>query len=74
MKCYICDNGIKKSQAHFGDIGTPLEGRPLCEYCYYDAETCAIVYYGRNETPYLISETRNETEGNFSVKWRRIDP
>ena len=74
VRCYLCNKKIRKSQAYFGDEGTPLEKKQLCEDCYYSNEPCATVYYGRDETPYIISETRNETEGDFSVKWRRIDP
>ena len=74
MKCYLCEKKLKRNEVYFGDLGTPLEGKPLCEGCYYDDEICAIVYYGRNEEPYLITETRNETNGDFRVKWHSTDP
>jgi hypothetical protein len=34
----------------------------------------ATVFYGRDGTPYTISHTRNETEGDFRVKWHSTDP
>ena len=74
MKCYLCEKKLKRNEVYFGDLGTPLEGKPLCEGCYYDDEICAIVYYGRDEEPYLITETRNETNGDFRVKWHSTDP
>lgn len=74
MKCYVCNKGIRKSQAYLGDNGTPLEGKRLCEDCYYDDEPCATVFYGKDNTPYIISNTRNETKGDFKVKWKNTDP
>ena len=74
MKCYVCDKRIGKSQAYLGDEGAPLEGKPLCEDCYYEDEPCATVVYRKDDTPYIISETRNETEGDFRVRWRSTDP
>jgi hypothetical protein len=74
VKCWVCDKRIRRSQAYFGDAGAPLEGKPLCESCYYEDEPCATVFYGRDEQPYIISETRNETEGDFSVRWHGTDP
>jgi len=74
VKCYSCEKKLKRNEVYFGDLGTPLEGKPLCEDCYYDDEICAIVYYGRDEEPYLITEARNETNGDFRVKWHSTDP
>jgi len=74
VKCYVCDKRIRKSQAYFGDEGAPLEGKPLCETCYYEDEPAATVFYGGDGEPYIISGTRNETEGDFRVKWRSTDP
>jgi len=73
VKCYICDKRIKKSEAYFGDKGTPLEGKPLCEDCYYEDEPCATVFYSKDDMPYIISEARNETDGDFSVSWHSTD-
>jgi hypothetical protein len=74
MKCYVCNERVRKSETYFGDKGTPLEGKPLCESCYYEDDPCATVFYGRDDTPYTISHTRNETEGDFTVEWHRTDP
>ena len=74
MKCAICDKRIKKSEAYVGDEGTLYEGNPLCESCYYEDEPCATVIYVREDTPYIISDTRNETEGDFKVRWHSTDP
>jgi len=74
VRCYICGKKLRKSDVYLGDIGTPLEGKPLCEECYYESEPCATVYYGEEDTPYIISEARNETDGDFRVKWHSTDP
>jgi len=74
VRCSICDRRIRKSKAYVGDNGTPLEGKILCESCYYDDEPAATVFYGRDEQPCVISEARNETEGDFSARWRSTDP
>jgi hypothetical protein len=74
MKCTCCGQRIKKNDAYIGDKGTYYEGKPLCEICYLEDEPCAIVYYKNDDQPYVISHTRNETEGDFTVEWRSIDP
>ncbi|MGQ9469911.1 MAG: hypothetical protein ACUVTD_08885 [Nitrososphaerales archaeon] len=74
MKCYACDKKIRKFQAHLGDEGTPLEGKHLCESCYYEDEPCATVLYSKDDELYIISEARNETEGEFKIKWHSTDP
>lgn len=74
MKCSICDEQIKKIEAYFGDKGTSYENKPLCEPCYYEDEPAATIFYRGDEQPYVISGTRNETEGDFSVQWRSTDP
>jgi len=74
VKCSICDEQIKKTEAYCGDVGTLYENKPLCESCYYEDEPAATVFYKRDDQPYVISETRNETEGDFSVHWRSTDP
>jgi len=74
VRCAICDERIKKSDAHIGDEGTLYEGKPLCESCYYEDEPCATVIYSKDNTPYIISGTRDETEGDFRVRWHSTDP
>ena len=34
----------------------------------------ATVFYRGDEQPYVISGTRNKTEGDFSAQWRNTDP
>jgi hypothetical protein len=63
-----------KDVAYQGDEGTSYSGKPLCETCYYEDEPCATVFYGNDETPYVISGARNETEGDFGVSWHPTDP
>jgi hypothetical protein len=80
-KCACCGCEIH-GEAFSGDKGTHYEGKPLCEVCYWEDEPCAIVYYGGDEyaplgeadCPHQISETRNETDGEFTVKWVPVDP
>jgi len=74
VRCAVCDKRIKKAEAYVGDKGTPLEDKSLCETCYNEDEPAATVFYGRDEQPYIISEARNETEGDFSARWRSTDP
>ena len=74
MKCSICEERIKKTEAYFGDKGTFYENKPLCESCYYEDEPCATVLYKKDDQPYVISHTRNETEGDFSASWHSTDP
>jgi hypothetical protein len=74
VRCSICENRIKRIEAYFGDKGTFYENKPLCESCYYEDEPCATVLYKRDDQPYIISHTRDETEGDFSAQWRSIDP
>jgi len=74
MKCSICEKKLKKGEVFYGDEGTYYEGKPLCETCYYEDEPCATVFYGRDDQPYFISLTRNETEGDFEVEWHSTDP
>ena len=74
MKCSICGRRIKRSKAYFGDEDTLYERKPLCESCYYEDEPAATVFYGRDKQPYIISSTRNETNGDFKVEWHSTDP
>jgi len=74
VKCSICEERIKKTETYFGDKGTFYENKPLCESCYYEDELCATVLYKVDDQPYVISHTRDETEGDFSVKWHSTDP
>lgn len=74
MKCAVCNEKIKRSEAHFGDGGTFYEGKPLCETCYSEDEPAATVFYNRDDGPRIISYTRNETEGDFTVEWHSTDP
>jgi hypothetical protein len=74
VRCESCDSKIRRDEAYHGDSGTLYEGKPLCETCYNEDDACATVSYGRDETPYIISSSRNETDGDFSVKWHSTDP
>jgi hypothetical protein len=71
-KCSICEEEIN-GEIYYGDPAS-YEGEPLCEVCYYENEPCAVVYFGKDETPYQITPTRNETDGLFRVRWIRTDP
>lgn len=74
MKCTICYQRIRRSEVYFGDEGTFYEGKPLCETCYCEDEPAATVFYGGDDEPHIISYTRNETEGDFTVQWHSTDP
>jgi hypothetical protein len=74
VKCSVCEERLKKTDAYFGDKNTFYEGKPLCEACYYEDEPCATVLYRGDDQPYIISHTRDETEGDFSANWHSTDP
>jgi len=74
MRCVACGSKIEKNEVYHGDEGTLYEGKPVCESCYDEDEPAATVFYNRNEQPLVISGTRNETSGNFGVKWYATDP
>jgi hypothetical protein len=74
MKCSLCEEKIETTEAYFGDKGTFYEDKPLCETCYYEDEPYATILYKKDDEPYVISHTRDETEGDFSVSWHSTDP
>jgi len=74
VRCSICEEEIEKSIVCYGDEGTVYEGQPLCDICYYESEPSATVFYNRDGQPRTISDTRNETDGEFTVRWRSTDP
>jgi hypothetical protein len=74
VKCSVCEEKLKKTDTYFGDKNTFYEGKPLCESCYYEDEPCTTVLYKGDDQPYVISHTRDETEGDFSVGWHSTDP
>jgi len=73
VKCACCEEEVE-GEVYLGDEGTYYEGKPLCEVCYYEDEPCATVIYGDDEYPHVISYTRNETDGDFRVRWVSTDP
>lgn len=67
VKCEMCDNETD-------DGLTDLEGKPVCDTCYYEAEPEATVFYnGDKEEPRVITSTRDETEGDFRTSWHSTD-
>jgi len=74
VKCSICEEMIEKNNVYYGDLATYYEKEPLCEICYYESEPNATVFYGSDEQAYIISDTRNETEGEFRLTWISTDP
>lgn len=74
VKCSVCGAKLNREDAYYGDKGTFYEGKPLCEVCYWEDEPCATVYFSDDDEPHFISYTRNETDGEFTVKWVPVDP
>ncbi len=79
LLCAVCGQAIlldSVDRPYHGDPGTSYEGQPVCETC-YDEDLCepsATIYYGvDSDEPCLIGACRNETEGNFKVRWHRTD-
>lgn len=71
--CACCESPIGKGQVLYGDPDTYYENKPLCESCYDGDEPVASVYLPDDRIPQFISYTRNETEGEFRVRWDWID-
>jgi hypothetical protein len=74
--CAICETVIL-DEVYLGEAKTAYEGKPICEGCFDTDldEPCATVYLGSDdEEPKLIGSCRNETDGDFSVRWHRTDP
>jgi len=41
---------------------------------FYEDEPCATIFYEDDDCPCIISYTKDETEGDFRVKWHSTDP
>lgn len=82
VNCECCGDSIRSEEdLNHGDEGTFYAGKPLCEGCYCEDEPCATVHYSDGgpegcgeDYPYVISGTRNETNGDFTVSWHSTDP
>jgi len=74
--CAICRELIL-DEVYLGEAGTQYDGQPLCQGC-FDSDLddpCATVYLGTDgEGPKLIGSCRNETDGDFTVRWHSTDP
>ena len=74
LKCSICEDIVEKQDTFYGDAHTAYEQKPLCEICYYESEPNASLIYSQDEQLHIISDTRNETDGEFRVRWKSTDP
>jgi hypothetical protein len=74
MSCSICADKLEENNSYIGDRHTPYEDKLLCEICYYESDPSAVVLYKNDDTPYIITDTRNETEGDFVTQWKSTDP
>ena len=72
--CLCCEHELEQTEVLYGDPDTHYERKPLCESCYHNDEPVASVYLSDENVPQYISHSRNETEGQFRVKWQPIDP
>jgi hypothetical protein len=64
VKCSVCEESIKKTEAYFGDVGTYYENKLLCESCYSEDEPYATVLYEKDDEPYVISRTGQPSKGS----------
>lgn len=74
MICSRCDDKIRSEVARYGDRGTPFEAKPLCMPCYSVSNQGAAVFYGPSDDGRVITETRNETAGDFRLRWHAVSP
>jgi hypothetical protein len=77
IECSCCLNQFPEDEmTHADDDGTVR----VCNRCYESdtEEPCATVYYHNDEwkdeeLPYKIGHYRNETDGDFEVRYHRVD-
>ena len=74
ISCASCGKSIVNNELYCGDEATYYEKKPLCEACFYEDEPVATLYRGQNKDPYHISQTRNDTNGQFRALWQPSDP
>jgi hypothetical protein len=66
--CEICGKKLNQEESNVIDD----EDRVLCDYCYaHDTESAAITY--PNEKVKYIGDYRNDTDGDFTLKYNRLD-
>ena len=78
VRCAYCEvlatHEHHETHGMVGDAGSEHEGQPLCETCYCEARIAAtIMFSDDSEYPAYISDTRNDTEGVFTVRWVSTD-
>jgi hypothetical protein len=74
-ECARCGEPVEKEDSLFyGDPATYYEKKPLCQGCYRNDQPVARIYYGKEESPCIISLSRNETDGEFSAEWKSVGP
>ncbi|MDG6943070.1 MAG: hypothetical protein JRM94_03225 [Nitrososphaerota archaeon] len=74
LVCVICGGRVDEEEVRYGDEGANYVGKPLCETCYYEIDTDATVLYRNDDEPHVITSTRNETDGDFTLAWHSTDP
>ena len=75
IQCVLCEEELPdRDRTYFAEPETEYEGKPVCEVCYYEADPAATLYFGDDETPYVISSVRNDTDAQFWVSWHSTDP
>jgi hypothetical protein len=72
--CASCGKPIIKNELYCGEEATYFEKKPLCEACFYEDEPVVTLYRGKNKEPYHITQTRNDTGGEFRALWHSSDP
>jgi len=64
-----------ETEGTYGDEHSELEGKPLHEYCYCESRVGASIRYSDqlDQLAARISDTMNETEGEFMLGYVRTD-
>jgi len=71
----LCEDQLPDADdVYHAEPSTEYEGKPVCETCYHQTEPVATLFYDDDETPCFISSVRNDTEGQFWVRWHSTDP
>jgi len=79
VECANCGEMMSKeymeTEGTYGDEHSELEGKPLHEYCYCESRVGASIRYSDqlDQLAARISDTMNETEGEFMLGYVRTD-
>jgi hypothetical protein len=66
--CISCEEEINENEDMLSK-----DGDPICERCYYEEPIATVYYSDEGDYPHIIGYYRDDTDGDFSVEYHRID-